>query len=184
VKLSAIPKNGYKLREWRLLPSGLPLTGNRYTIGTYNAKIEAVFVELPVNVSVKGLNYKLNHSKKTATVTGLENTKLTKITIPATIKTSGITYKVTAIAANAFLYQSKITTLKIGKNVTTIGKNAFNGCEKMKAVTIQATNLKSVGANAFKGTPKNAVYKCPKGKKDAYKKMLVKKGASKSGSYK
>ena len=59
-----------------------------------------------------------------------------KITVPATVKIDGFTYKVTSIAASAFKGNKKVTTVAIGNKVTTIGTNAFNGCKKLKTVTI------------------------------------------------
>lgn len=63
------------------------------------------------------------------------NKKAKTITIPATVKINGITYKVTSVAAKAFKNNKKITSVKIGSNVTTIGKEAFSGCKKLKTVT-------------------------------------------------
>lgn len=78
------------------------------------------------------------------------NTKGT-VTIPATITVDGITYKVTAVAANAFKNNTKITKVIIGSNVTTIGKNAFSGCSKLKTVTV-GKNVTAISDKAF--------YKC------------------------
>nr|MCR5100194.1 leucine-rich repeat domain-containing protein [Butyrivibrio sp.] len=39
--------------------------------------------------------------------------------------------------------------------VTTIGKNAFKNCKKLKEVYINANNLKKVEKNAFKGVKKS-----------------------------
>lgn len=49
------------------------------------------------------------------------------ITIPATIKVKGVTYKVTKIADNSFKNNNKITKITIGENIVSIGKNAFYG---------------------------------------------------------
>ena len=126
-----------------------------------------------------GLKYKLNHNKKTATVIGPEKKTITKVVIPATVKANGTKYRVKAIKASAFK-GLKITSLQIGKNVTTIGQEAFRDCKKLKTVKILTEKLtdKNVGANAFKGD-KNAVYKCPAKVLKAYKKWLPKKGAPK-----
>lgn len=76
--------------------------------------------------------------------------KVTSVTIPATVKIDGVTYKVTSIANNAFKGNKNITKVVIGANVTTIGKNAFNGCKKLKTVKI-GKNVTAIKANAFKG---------------------------------
>ncbi len=110
-----------------------------------------------------------------------KNKKVTKVTIPATVKIDGITYKVTSVAKNACKGCTKLTTVTINKNVSKIGANAFSGCKKLKKITIKTTKLKSstVGKNAFKGTPKNAKVKVPKKSLKAYKKFLYKKGLHK-----
>ncbi len=73
------------------------------------------------------------------------------VTIPDIVTIDGITYKVTAIEANAFKNNKKITKVTIGKYVTTIGKNAFMGCNKLKNVKLGAS-LTTIGDKAF--------YKC------------------------
>lgn len=104
------------------------------------------------------------------------------ISIPATVKKDGVTYKVTSIAKNAFRNNKKLTKVTIGKNIETIGKCAFYGCKKLKQITIKTTLLtdKKVGSKAFKGIHKKAVFKVPKSKRKTYKSMLKKKGISKS----
>ena len=102
------------------------------------------------------------------------------ITIPATIKVKGVTYKVTKIADNSFRNNKKITEITIGKNIVSIGKNAFYGCKKLKTITIRSKKLtsKTVSKNAFKGLTKITTIKVPKNKLTAYKKLLKKKGLS------
>ena len=98
--------------------------------------------------TVGALKYKLSGS--TATVTGPKSKNATKLTIPATIQANGKTYNVTAIKASAFKGMKKLTTVTIGKNVKTIGKNAFASCVKLKKVTGGAA-LTTIGEAAFKG---------------------------------
>ena len=103
------------------------------------------------------------------------------ITIPKTIKVNSVTYKVTAIAANAFKNQKKLKKVTISAQITKIGKQVFKGCKNLKTITIKSKKLtaKSVSANAFKGIGTKAVIKVPKSKKTAYKKLFRKKGLSK-----
>ena len=102
------------------------------------------------------------------------------ITIPATIKVKGVTYKVTKIADNSYKNNNKITKITIGKNIVSIGKNAFYGCKKLKTITIRSKKLtsKTVSKNAFKGLTKITTIKVPRKKLTAYKKLLKKKGLS------
>ena len=100
------------------------------------------------------------------------------VTIPNTVKISGVTYKVTQIADNAFRNNKKITKVTIGKNVSKIGSYAFSGCKKLKTIIIKTRKLtvKTVSGKAFKGTPKTTTVKVPANKIKAYKKLLKKKG--------
>ena len=121
-----------------------------------------------------------------ATLKTPKSKTLTKLSIPATIKANGKNVPVTAIAPNAFKGMKKLTSVTIGKNVKTIGAKAFYGCKKLKKITIKSTKLtkKTVGAKAFTGINKKAVIKCPKAKKAAYKKFLLKKGMKKTMTFK
>ncbi len=135
----------------------------------------------PSKVTVKNSTYKVTSKGSTKTVeyTGVKkNTK--EITIPSSVKINGKNYKVTAIKANAFKGNKKIQKITIGKNIKKIGKGAFKNCKKLKKIIIKSKKLvsKNIGKNAFKGIPKNAVIKVPKGKVKAYKKFIIKKGGA------
>ena len=104
--------------------------------------------------------------------------------IQDTVKINGKKYKVTEVAAGACKGMSKLTTLTIGKNVKTIGKKAFYKCKKAKTIKILGSVLKTVGKNAFGGTPGKAVVTCPKKKVSAYKKLLQKAGLAKTATVK
>lgn len=56
---------------------------------------------------------------------------------------------VTLIAAQAFM-DCKFESVVIPESVTTIGRNAFNGCSSLKSITI-SNSLKKICLNAFKG---------------------------------
>lgn len=132
----------------------------------------------------KGSSYKVTSSKaKNPTVTYAAPKKKAKgtIKIPATVKYKGITYKVTSITANAFKNNKKVTSVEIGKNVSSISSKAFYGCKNLKKITVKTTKLtkKKVGKNSFKGIHKNAVIKVPKKKLNAYKKLFKSKGIGK-----
>lgn len=152
---------------------------------------------------------------------------LKSITIPSTVAYKNITYKVTGIGKNACRNYKKLKKITIGKNITSIGSNAFYGCSKLTSViykgtkvtkigngafrkcsslksvtipkavkeigkdafrdckklskiTFKGTVLKKVGKNAFKNINKKAVFKVPKKKYKAYKKLLKKNVGYKS----
>ena len=64
----------------------------------------------------------------------------------------------------------------IGKNVTSIGTNAFYGDKKLKTIKVTTKSLKKVGKNAFKNIDAKATIKVPASKLKAYKKLLKGKG--------
>ena len=136
-----------------------------------------------------------------------------KITIPDTITYEGVTYKVTAIADNAFKNNKKLKTVKIGANIKSIGKSAFQSCTALKSLTVPASvenigskafygckkltkltiktdklTTSNVGKNAFKkmgsSNYKKVKVKVPKKVLKAYKKTLVKRGLSKKAKIK
>ena len=133
-----------------------------------------------LTVSSKKIKVKLTSSSKknpTVTITKFTDKKAKKLTIPATVKVKGVTYKVTAISDKAFKGNKKLTTVTIGSNVTKIGKEAFSGCKNLKKITVTAGKLKTIGKNAFKGINKkaNITVKGTKKAKTALKKQLKKK---------
>ncbi|MBR4758543.1 MAG: BspA family leucine-rich repeat surface protein [Lachnospiraceae bacterium] len=78
-----------------------------------------------------------------------------KVEIPATVDIgNGKKAVVTEIAEGAFEKNTKVTTVVIGKNVRTIGKNAFKGCKKVTKVTVKGDALEVIGEGAFQNCNK------------------------------
>ncbi len=137
----------------------------------------------PASTSDPKAVYKVSSSdSKAPTVTyqKVADKKAKNVTVPATIKVGNVTYKVTAVADNAFK-NSKATSITLSANITKIGKNAFRG-SKAKVLKIKSKKLKlsSIGSGAFKGLKKNVVIKVPKNMKKKYQTWFRKKGLSKS----
>lgn len=145
---------------------------------------------------VGNLKYRVT-ANQVVTCYGTNNSRVTKISIPSTIRYNGVTYRVTSIWANAFKKKSRLTTVSIGHNVSVIGKNAFYKCKKLKKVTIGA-GLTQINPGAFRGVKKGCTItikslklkrvssridqsvsrmtvRVPKRKYTAYKKLLRKK---------
>ena len=107
-----------------------------------------------------------------------------QIVIPDKVEVYGKKYPVTSIKAGAFQRAragSSVMKIKIGKNVQSIGKNAFADNPFVQNITINSKKLKakSVGKNAFQYTGRIYAYvkvKVPAGKKAAYRKILEKAG--------
>lgn len=148
---------------------------------------------------VGNLKYRVT-ANQVVTCYGTTNSRVTKISIPSTVRYNGVTYRVTSIWANAFKKKSRLTTVSIGHNVSLIGKNAFYKCKKLKKVTI-GTGLTQINPGAFRGVKKGCTItikslklkrvssridqsvsrmtvRVPKRKYTAYKKLLRKKSKS------
>ena len=113
--------------------------GTKKNIGLFKYKV--------TKVTSKGGN---------VTLIGVTNKKKKSYSVPATVKISGKTYKVTAI-----------------------GKGAFKNCSKAKKIKL-SKNITKIGAQAFKGTYKKLKVIVPKDQYKRFKKLLKKKGLSKS----
>ena len=106
-----------------------------------------------------------------------------KITIAATVKIDGVTFKVTSIKKNAAKKNKNMTSVVIGKNA-----NSFANSKKLANVTFKGTKAVKVGSKAFKGTSAKMKVVIPKkmSKKtrNTLKKNLKKAGISKKTVYK
>ncbi len=120
----------------------------------------------------------VSQENPTAEYVAAKNKKASEIQIPDSVTVNGITYKVTAVAKNAFSGNKKVKKIVIGKNVTSIGKNAFANCKNLKTIVVKSTKLtkKSIAKNVLKGTSKKLTIKVPKNKLAAYKKYFKGKG--------
>lgn len=155
--------------------------------------------------NARNYSYKVTSAEKmTAEVTGLKKANLKKAVVGGTVMYKGKTFKVTSVGASAFKNKKKLTSVSVGENVETLGSSAFAGCvnlktvsinspkftkigakafyncKKLKKMTFKTKQLKSVGKNAFKGIYKKAVLKVPAARYAKYKKLLAKKGQSKT----
>ncbi len=97
----------------------------------------------------KGIIYRKT-SKTEVAVCGLDGNKsVTNLSIPATVKTGGKTYKVTRIDANAFMNNKLLKSVTIGKNVKDIRSNAFSGCTALSKVKF-GSSVENICDAAFK----------------------------------
>ena len=127
-----------------------------------------------------GTKYTVGGNKYTVTKAGEEvrfskaNAKKKSITIPATIKVGGVSYKVTEVGANAFKNNKKVKKVVIGANVSKIAKKAFNKCPNIKTVVIKSTKLtkKTASKKCFSKVNKKMVIKVSKKSKKTYAKIF------------
>ena len=152
--------------------------GNYTGVVTQNFKIAAVPAKGKV-YTVGNLKYKVTKSaykNGTVSVSAPAKKTLTSVSVPATVKIGGYTFNVTAIGDKAFNGCTKLKKVTIGSKMTTIGKQAFNGCKVLTSITISSKVLKTVGSSALKGISAKAVIKVPAAKLSAYQKLLKGKG--------
>lgn len=108
------------------------------------------------------------------------NNKTKTCTVPDTVIADGKKCKVTVIKSGAFKNNSKVVTIKVGKNVTKIEDYAFKNCAKLKTIVIKSKKLtsKSLSRKTFKGISKKTTIKVPKAKLKTYKKLFRENGLS------
>ena len=139
--------------------SGATLSSEAIRSATENALKSASGVTDGTQFTKGSATYEVSSaSSKTVTYVAPLSSKA-KVTIPATVKYDGTTYKVTAISKGAFKNDTSLKTVTIGKNVA------------------------KIGANAFKGTSDSVTYKVPKANYTKLVKLLKKAGASKKATY-
>jgi hypothetical protein len=127
-------------------------------------------------VTVSGGKYTVTDTdKKTVEYTAPTSTKKTSVSVLSQVTIEGAKYQVTSIAKNALKNNKKLRSVTIGSNVKKIGAGAFQGCSSLKKILVKSKKLTSIGANAFKGIQKKAVFTVPKAKYKAYKKLLKSK---------
>ena len=142
------------------------------------ALLSIVSVAQAQDITLSNINYKLNTTDNTASITGNSIILPTALVIPDTIRNNSILYKVTSIGNNAFKDNTNLTgkltvlaslksignlafsgctgitdTLKLPTTLTTIGTSAFAGCTALQVVTIP-TGVTSIAANTFQNCNK------------------------------
>ena len=121
----------------------------------------------------------IDADEPTVELIAIEKSNIKSVSVPATVKYEGVTYKVAGIAKSAFKNNKKITSLIIGSNVTYIGSYAFYKNTKLKKITIKSLKLEKVQKKAFWGLSKKVTVNLPVSKKAKYKQMLKNAGLGK-----
>jgi len=126
--------------------------------------------------------YKITGTGKKKTAEYMKSLKVNAatISIPATVKLRGKTYKVTSIGNNAFQNNKKLTLVKIGKNIKKIGDKAFYKCKNLRYLLFKTKKLtpSNVGKKAFSGCYAKPRVKTDKSKWKQYSKILLSRGMS------
>lgn len=157
-----------------------PSTSTTPSTSNKDAKKDSDTVAIKETLAKVGTKYIVGGNKYTVTKAGEEvrfskaNAKKKSVTIPATIKADGISYKVAEVGANAFKNNKKVKKVVIGANISKIAKKAFNKCPNLKIVVIKSTKLtkKTAGKKCFSKVNKKMVIKVSKKSKKTYAKIF------------
>ena len=108
--------------------------------------------------------------------------KVKKVVISECVRIDGINYYVTALGSRAFERNRKVTSVRLGGKVNTIGDRAFRNCRKLRELYIQCTKLKpgDIGNRVFDGVCSGVRVSVPRSKLEEYRKMLQDKGLKKT----
>ena len=131
---AAPTKEGYTFSGWSEIPSTMP-AHDVEVMGTFT-QVEFVIDDVTYEISGEG----------TVTIKG--SNQKGEVTIDATVVINGQTYRVTAIADNAFKENQSITSVTIPDGINTIGDNAFNGCIGLIVINI-GKDVQTIGNKAF-----------------------------------
>ena len=101
------------------------------------------------DVLIDGISYNLVVEAKQAIVTRRDDGGYSgEVIIPSTVTYNDVTYDVTSIGSDAFNYCQKLTSVNIPSSVTSIGAFAFFYCSSLTSVTIPE-GVTSIGEYAF-----------------------------------
>lgn len=160
-------------------------TGSETTVCTICGETIAVKkiakIACKKNQTYKVGNYKYKiispktNGKGTVSFVGL-NKNVAKVTIGNTVTIRGAKFKITQIGDKALKNKKTVTSVTLGTNIQSIGKESFYGTAKLKTITIKSQKLTKVGKNALKNIYKKARIKVPKSKLKKYQSLLKKKG--------
>jgi len=166
-------------------------------INWYDGEIECEN-QIGTEITIDGLIYQIT-SSDTAKFVGSKKKKITNVEIPDKLDLeSGRILQVTEVVDNSFSELTKLESVKIGNNVssipdkcfkdcnkltsvilgksiTTIGKKSFEGLVNLKKITLNSTNLQEIGNNAFKNINSDAKIKIKNNYK-TYKKLVTESG--------
>lgn len=178
---------------WYATNNSAPIFYKINTSGAYSASYSGIKkVGTKVTDADSGITYQVIHSSSITPAVAVVSYKKPKglesyydiwgwyhssgsVKIPDMYYMDGVAYQVTTIKANAFRGQTEVQNVDIGENVTTIEKDAFLQCSKLRTVNIYSKSLKIVGQNAWKGISADATIYVPKSCISKYRKLMKNK---------
>lgn len=124
-------------------PSPAPQPGNQVGIESGAGAGSVVSVTVPAGGDGKGGRVEFVGS----------NEPVKNLKVPSTVEIGGVSYKVTAVANNAFKGNTTLRSVVLSKSVTVVGNGAFRDCKNLRSVTLGSATTK-IGDKAFRGCTK------------------------------
>ena len=116
-------KDGYAFSGWSEIPERMP---------KYDVTVTGSLTLMSQTFTQNGIHYQLWVKPQTADVTGVTIEDISdfsgQIDIPSTLTVDGTTFDVTGIGDLSFFMCERLNAISIPASVTTIGKQAFEGC--------------------------------------------------------
>ena len=116
-------KEGYEFSGWSEIPDRMP---------KHDVNVTGSLTLMSQNLTQNGIHYQLWVKSQTADVTGVTIEDVSdfsgQIDIPSTLSVDGKTFDVTSIGDLSFFMCESLKSISIPASVTTIGKQAFEGC--------------------------------------------------------
>ena len=116
-------KDGYEFSGWSEVPARMP---------KHDVTVTGSLTLISQTFTQNGIHYQLWVKPQTADVTGVTLEDISdfsgQIDIPSTLSVDGTTYDVTCIGDLSFFMCESLKSISIPASVTTIGKQAFEGC--------------------------------------------------------
>ena len=116
-------KEGYEFSGWSEIPDRMP---------KHDVTVTGSLTLMSQNLTQNGIHYQLWVKSQTADVTGVTIEDVSdfsgQIDIPSTLSVDGKTFDVTSIGDLSFFMCESLKSISIPASVTTIGKQAFEGC--------------------------------------------------------
>ena len=128
-----------------------PTEGNNMKIVTAGVSGQYTFIwTYAIPTIIGGIWYSLSDDNMTAQVIRNPGRYNGTVTLPSEITANNNSYIVTSIGNNAFSGCENLTAINIPNSVTSVGEKAFYGCTGLSSATI-GNSVTSIGERAFNG---------------------------------
>lgn len=120
-----------------------------------------------------------NPGNPTVKFVGLVNENVSSVTIPETVSSGGVRYRVTLISSNALNGNKSVSSVVINKNMKQISAKAFYNCPKLKKIKLKSKNIVNMNNKAFGKIHSKAKFYTYNSQMEKYRTMLKNAGVKK-----